>query len=126
MTIRCEIYFLIENCKAKDKPEYNLENLLEHLTKMQTKALAQGKIKARTNYENRISESLVGGAGAAHKIISRDAALPPLRLAFKDKTEEHITYVTEPRQVAARHTEPWAKQWRAFDKNFQNNIVKFF
>ena len=123
--IRCGNYFLKENCR-KESPNYNVENLLEQLAKMQAKAMAQGKQKARTSYEEKIAEALIGGAGAAHNIVSRDAALPPLRLAFKDKTGEHVTYVTEPRQVAARHTEPWAKQWRAYDSTFQKEVVGFF
>ena len=93
---------------------------------MQADALAQGKHTARQSYEEQIANSVVVGACAAHKIVSRDAGLPPLRMVFKDKTKDHITYVTEPIQVAARHTEPWTTQWRAYDRNFERDVIGFF
>ena len=93
---------------------------------MQVRALAEGKQKARQKHEDKIAEALVGGAGAAHKIVSRDSALPPLRLVFKDKTKDHVTYITEHIQVAARHTDPWAKQWKAYDREFNKTVINFF
>ena len=123
--IRCEIHVLVEACK-KATPTYELEHLLEQLANMQSRAFAQGKQNARQEYEERNAEALIGGAGAAHKIVSRDAAFPPLRPEFNDKTGEHVTYVTEPKQVASRHTGPWAKQWRAYDRNFDRDVIGFF
>ena len=46
-------------------------------------------------------------------MVNKDAALPPLRLVFKDKTKEHVTYVTEPKQVA-------------YDPNFERDVIGFF
>ena len=91
---------------------------------MANKALQQGKKKAKEDYESRIAEALIGGAGAAHKIVSRDSALPPLRLCFKLRVNGEISYATDPIKVAELYTKPWCEEWKAYDKHFNNNIVK--
>ena len=77
LMIRCEIYLLVDAFQRGQPTEFDFTNLLTQLGNMANKALQQGKKKAREDYESRIAEALIGGAGAAHKIVSRDSALPP-------------------------------------------------
>ena len=54
-----------------------------------------------------------------------DAALPPLRLVIEEKSKEGKTYITAPIEVATKHTEPWAKQWKADSPEYYK-VVAFF
>ena len=66
-------------------------------------------------------------AGAAHKMTAIYSALPPLRLAIKQKNKQGQTgYITEPNEVARIHSEPWAGEWKAYDPEFEKTFVPFF
>ena len=75
---------------------------------MTNRALEKGKQIAKQDYEGKIAEALIGGAGASHKIVSRDSALPPLQLVFHKTVQGNKSYVTDPIEVAKLHTEPWS------------------
>ena len=60
-----------------------------------------------------------------HKLISRDSGRPHLRLVIKDKKDKHIDFITDPIDVAARHTQPCANTWNAYNPDFGENVVKY-
>ena len=85
-----------------------------------------GKTKGRTAYEEFVAKALVGGAGLGHKLAKADSALPPLRLVFKEVKSGETTFITEPREVAIRHSKPWETIWNANDIHFDSTVVPFF
>ena len=100
---KCEIFFLLESITS-NLAFYltDLEGLLDQVVR---KAMAQGKSKAKETYTQHIAWALMHGAGPILKMTAIGSAIPPLRLIFKEKKGEHINYVTDPRQFAARHTD---------------------
>ena len=81
LMIKCEISFLTDAAKTNTPYDTtNLEHLLDKIAKL---ALENGKAKAKQAYEDWVATALKDGAGPAHKMVSIDSALPPLRLVMK-------------------------------------------
>ena len=124
LVIPCEIGFLAEAIGYQQN--YNMDNLQAELDNMVQSARDQGKKKTNEAHEEIMAMALNNGAVSAHKMVSIGSALAPPRLCFEDKAGEHTTFVTDPTQVAARHTETWSKTWNAFDANFSTKVVQIF
>ena len=77
-------------------------------------------------HEEFIARALVGGAGMGHKLAKIDSALPPLQLVFKDTVNGSTNFVTDPRSVAIRHSQPWGAVWNENDPSFNSTTVPFF
>ena len=88
LQIRCELRFLEENSTRKH--EYNIDQVIEVLNAVVNRSQKTGQLKARTAHEDFIAKALVGGASMGHKLTKVDAALPPLKLVFKEKVEGEI------------------------------------
>ena len=70
-----------------------------------------------------LANSLVGGAGKAHRAANFDNALPPLRLVLQRKSEdEALECVSDPRSVAELHAKPCRNTWKADAANFNEHF----
>ena len=90
------------------------------------RAINEGKAKAKSANEEFIAKALVGGAGMAHRLTRIDNELPPLRFVFKEEKDGTTHFSTDPIEVAILHSLPWAETWKAYDKNFGNDVVQEF
>ena len=85
--------------------------------------MSNGKKKTREAFEEKVTQALRNGAGAAHRMTAVGAALPPLRLAIRStKANGEVEYLTEPNEVAKIHTQPWADTGKAYDPDVENNF----
>ena len=106
--------------------KYDATNLQTLVGKMVRLALEKGKDKAKRAFEAKLEVALKGGAGPAHKMTAVDHSLPPLRLIFEEKSETGKVFITDPIQVAAKHTIPWCSIWGAYDAKTQQVNAEFF
>ena len=90
------------------------------------RALEKGKQTAKEAYEENLSHALRNGAGQAHKMTAVDSSLSPLRLVIEEETSAGKTYITAPKEDAAKHTEPWAQVWRANSPSYDEKVVGHF
>ena len=73
----------------------------------------KGHTAAKESSRQWIREGL--GGGELHKKANAENALPPLRLHIK--SQDGSRYISDPTEIAARHTKPWRTEWAVDDSD---------
>ena len=123
--MRCEIKLFIVEIYLRR--EIEITSLVKLLNATVGKARKRGRDELAEQRAKHLAESLLGGAGTAHKMANADNLLLPLRLVIRSENEEGEThYINDPLEVTKHYAAPWKKQWNDNDPTFASRLDKNF